>query len=370
MTILAITIGVYAFFLLILCGAEIRHQQKNKTSSFKGPDLITLSVIIPFRNEAQRLPALIDSLKRQCYEHVQVEFIFVNDHSQDEGPALIPTIIGESKVALLHLNEELGKKAAISTARALAQHEWVACVDADVTLPDGWLQAITAEIRNHPTAGMLVLPVSMGSDTFWGHFFAWEFIWLRQISVILTKHPLMANAANLVIHAPTWKVLATQVKGASQASGDDVFLLQAFNKHPSRKPVCPQRSAGMCAQTAAPDTFSKGIHQRVRWLRKPAMFSGSPLLSMIALAFWLGNLAWIFSIGFLFFQPIILVWFLLLIFSIPVISLAWTVIAVRPFNEHKLILAFPYILLIYGIYAFLLPFVAFCMRPTWKGRSV
>ena len=44
---------------------------------------VPVTVIIPFRNEEERLPALVGDLIRQSYPDDQFEVIFVNDHSQD-----------------------------------------------------------------------------------------------------------------------------------------------------------------------------------------------------------------------------------------------------------------------------------------------
>jgi cellulose synthase/poly-beta-1,6-N-acetylglucosamine synthase-like glycosyltransferase len=47
-----------------------------------------VSIIIPFRNEEDNLPALLESLKKQNYTGM-MEVIFVNDRSEDNGVGVI-----------------------------------------------------------------------------------------------------------------------------------------------------------------------------------------------------------------------------------------------------------------------------------------
>ena len=46
-----------------------------------------LSVVIAFRNEEKNLPQLLNCLRQQTYKNV--EYIFVNDHSYDNGEKII-----------------------------------------------------------------------------------------------------------------------------------------------------------------------------------------------------------------------------------------------------------------------------------------
>ena len=47
------------------------------------------SIIIPFRNEAENLPALLQSISGLNYSENLFEFIFIDDNSEDESISII-----------------------------------------------------------------------------------------------------------------------------------------------------------------------------------------------------------------------------------------------------------------------------------------
>lgn len=370
MSILLVLIATFAGLLLFALIAEWRHQNKLYRHKYHDDMIVNLSIVVAFRNEIENLPTLLKSLANQEHSGASIEFIFVDDHSEDGGILLIPNTLNGFLVSTYSLEDYTGKKAAIALARKSAANEWIVCLDADVVLPEKWLISVVTAIKQNRNAGMLVLPVSMKPSSFWGYFFAWEFVFLRELAVIFSTRPLMANAANLVIHAPTWKSLLHQVKGNQLASGDDIFLLQAFSKEDRRKVVCPSWNTSLCARTTAPYTFAEGIQQRVRWLKKPAMFQGAPLLAVIALTFWIGNFIWLSGTIFILLSSNFPDSKLMILLLVPALVVLWSVVSSMQFKEQKLLFAVPLILLIYPFYAFLLPFIAFCIRPTWKGRKI
>ncbi|MBL0057988.1 MAG: glycosyltransferase [Elusimicrobia bacterium] len=92
----------------------------------------TLSVVIPARNESERLPLLLSSLKDQS--HPPLEILVVDDHSTDDTAALAGSL-GAQVIASAPLPKGWrGKTWACHQGGHAAQGKWILFLDADVTL--------------------------------------------------------------------------------------------------------------------------------------------------------------------------------------------------------------------------------------------
>lgn len=90
----------------------------------------TISVIIPFYNEAKNLKRLIPSLKKQSYPRNKIEYIFVDDQSTDSSLKLINGI-SRSKIVKVSTHDiELNKGVGMHAAKG----ELVYWLDADMEI--------------------------------------------------------------------------------------------------------------------------------------------------------------------------------------------------------------------------------------------
>jgi 4,4'-diaponeurosporenoate glycosyltransferase len=116
---------------------------------------VSVSVIIPARDEANRLPALLASLQEQSLP--PSETIVVDDQSTD-GTAQLAETMHASVVSSQPLPEKwLGKPWACYQGALLATGELLVFLDADVTLEKEGLARIVAAQRKHEGA-LSVLP--------------------------------------------------------------------------------------------------------------------------------------------------------------------------------------------------------------------
>jgi len=108
------------------------------------PSLLKISVVVPVRNEAQTIRALLDGLLGQTLP--PNEIVITDGGSLDETRAIIQDFIDQgAPVKLLTDNDSLpGRSRNIAVANA--KNDWVAFIDAGIRPEQGWLQALADQI--------------------------------------------------------------------------------------------------------------------------------------------------------------------------------------------------------------------------------
>jgi len=243
---------------------------------FAEPQHITsglVSVIIPFRNEEAKLPYLLQSLADQKYSGAW-EVIFVNDHSTDCSAELVQRWIDQNafgNYSLIHsLQNNEGKKQAISLGVKSAKGEIIVQTDADCTMNEHWLQSLLVGFDENTE--MVLGPVAMlPQKGFWSKFAALEFLSLQATGAgfALGKKPIMGSAANMAYHKSAFGRL--KFTGEKLSSGDDVFMIQTLAKENPDKVKFVMNKAAQ-TYTEAPATFAEFINQRARWGSKTTAY--------------------------------------------------------------------------------------------------
>jgi len=106
------------------------------------------SIIIPFRNEAENLQNLLESLRKLIYPTDLYEVLLVDDESSDDSVNMIRSFIAkefpkEKHIRVVANNRQTvsPKKDAIITALSEANNSWIVTTDADCTFHENWLTA-------------------------------------------------------------------------------------------------------------------------------------------------------------------------------------------------------------------------------------
>ena len=99
----------------------------------------TLSVILPLYNEEKRLRNLFMKINEfKFLNKNKIEFIFVNDGSNDNSYLLIKNFINENKkkidLKLVSYKNNKGKGFALKKGVAKAKHDWIITVDIDLSV--------------------------------------------------------------------------------------------------------------------------------------------------------------------------------------------------------------------------------------------
>ena len=98
-----------------------------------------LSVILPLYNEEKRLNNLFKEIKEfKFLNRNKIEFIFVDDGSNDNSFLLIKDFINKNKkkidLRLISYKNNKGKGFALKKGVAKAKHEWIITVDIDLSV--------------------------------------------------------------------------------------------------------------------------------------------------------------------------------------------------------------------------------------------
>ena len=100
----------YVLLIVRLYGA-LHDRNSSDVTAWSDPQV---SIIVPFRNEEEKLPALLEKVEALKYPRDRFEIILVDDHSEDQSCAVVRefALKTEIGVRLLQLSEVEGKKAA------------------------------------------------------------------------------------------------------------------------------------------------------------------------------------------------------------------------------------------------------------------
>ena len=301
MEALIILINIYVLLYVFYIARLIYGYAKIPTFKSVGAVPKTaFSIVVPFRNEAQNLPKLLDSIKNLDYPLELFELILVDDFSDDNSQSLVYKWRMENGFHLTMIESVRmtgsPKKDAILRAIPIAVSEWIVTTDADCVLPVQWLRRLNDYIVEHDVS-MIAGPVVYDAKWHFLHQFQQADLMSLQGATIGSfgiGKAFMCNGANLAYKKQLFSEL-NGFKGNSQtASGDDVFLLQkAVVKHPRQVHYLKSKSA--IVKTSPARSWRSLFFQRVRWASKAKTYE-SEFGEALALVVFLGNLSLIIAV--------------------------------------------------------------------------
>lgn len=256
----------------------------------------SLSIVIPFRNEENRIIPLLNSIL-ELNTTVNLEFIFIDDHSVDQTAKIIQNHPSFQKfnVKLFQIAQnESGKKHAIQTGVQNATYPIILTTDADCAFqPETIDNLMLAYLQNE--ANFCIGPVFFQSSNSTPLL---SYQKIENTSLVAlglyqfnTGKPTMANGANLMFNRALFLKLNPFKTNQNIAGGDDIFALEAFYLHNSKKVISVSNS-NAAVHTNVVDSFSEFWQQRVRWIRKTMSqktkntAKSQILLALFFLIFW------------------------------------------------------------------------------------
>ena len=375
LTLLAIIITITYLFIIgmLVYGFD-------KVEDFKLQDLpakTKFSIVIPFRNEAENLPKLLDSISQLNYPKSMFEVILVDDDSEDDSVSIINDFVskrpfdcaqGDIKVIKNKKTSNSPKKDAITSAIKISKYNWIITTDADCMLPKYWLDTFDECIQTKQP-NCIVAPVTYhGKKSFFNRFQTLDFLSLQGATIggFGIKKPFLCNGANFAYQKSGFISVNGFQGNDNISSGDDIFLLEKFLKQDSNK-VFYLKSNKAIVTTNATENFESLIQQRLRWASKTSNYK-SWFAKLIGLVVLLGNLVCITLIPAVLMNVVTLKIALSLFiikFSIDFLMLFKTS---RFFNQENLLLSYLFSSIIYPFFNVSIACLSFFKSYHWKGR--
>ena len=288
MILFAVILFFYVALITQLAFGIAKMNKKNKSES--SSPKTTFSIIVPFRNEAENLPILLESFKKLNYPKELFEVILVDDESEEKYD--LRSTIYDLKIIPNQRKSNSPKKDAIETAIQIAKYNWIITTDADCEVPKNWLQVFDTKIID-TQAKMCVGSVGYKNKTGFLHDFQNnDFLSLQGVTAgsFGIEKPFMCNGANFAYEKTFFKQLNGFEGNNNLASGDDVFLLQkALNLAPDKITYLGNLNIVF---TKSCNSWKALTNQRVRWASKTSAYANwyPKILGSIVLLTNLGGL--------------------------------------------------------------------------------
>lgn len=360
---------VLLYCTVILCLTRGLKQLKTGSMVESG-DSVPVTIVIPFRNEEDRLPALVQDLSQQSYPGYLVEVIFIDDHSEDSSKALLESLLLErSRFSCEDLPAgKSGKKEALCYGISRVRTEWILQTDADCRIGPHFIRAHMAFLKEHPSdlvAGLVTTRNETGG-------FLETFERMDLLSLVGSgagsfyfRRPLMCNGANLLYSKKLFLETRQFDPAGTTPSGDDMFLMIGARKLGKKLSCCTAREA--MVETFPAKSVCSLIRQRIRWGSKSVNY-GIADIQLMAVMVAFTNTLLLLSPLLLFVAPAL--WTCLLS-ALVIKGLAdfWLLYTITGYTGQRRILwLFLPVSIIYYFYLQVVLMGALFGQSGWKGR--
>ena len=286
---------LYLFVIFRLYGGFLKVKTFEITNRY--PDT-KFTIIVPFRNEAENLPSLLESLSKLHYPVDLFEVILVDDGSEEQW-----SVVSDQYSVRIITNNRVSnspKKDAILTALNIATNDWIVTTDADCVVNADWLLCFDNFIRQND-AEMIAGAVAYSGNKSFLHAFQQLDVASLQAATIGSfglGNAFMCNGANFAYTKSLFEKLDGFAGNTDFAGGDDVFLLQEAVRHFPEK-VLYIKAANAIVQTKPENSWQDLFFQRVRWASKASGYR-SWFGKFLGLIIFSTNLVWLLLVAYCF----------------------------------------------------------------------
>ena len=372
---------IFGLYTILIISLAIGFLKLNNFNNYFKVSETKFSVIIPFRNEAENLPNLLNSITELNYPKDFFEFIFVNDDSDDDSVEIIQQVLDTISIKneitrtdiIIIDNKRTSnspKKDAITTAIKQAKYNWIVTTDADCLLPKNWLISFDDFIQLKKPK-MVVAPVNYQTkNSFLHRFQLLDFMSMQGTTIggFGIGFPFMCNGANLAYKKEEFINLNGFEGNNHIASGDDVFLFEKFLAN-DKNSVQFLKSKEAIVTTFPVNSWADLINQRVRWAAKTGNFK-SIYVKLIGVLILLVNLSLLTSLFGAIFQLLSFkVLWLLFAFKF-IIDLFLFLPAITFFKQEKAFMQSYFLSsIVYPFFSIWVIYKSVFFKYNWKNRT-
>lgn len=254
----------------------------------------SFTIIVPFRNENENLPKLLESFSNLNYPKDLFEVILVDDSSEEKfqvsGFRFQVSVLDTIRIS------NSPKKDAITTAIKHVKTDWVITTDADCIVTENWLLTFDNYIQKNEISMLAGAVTYDCENSFLHHFQQLDLTSLQGATIgsFGLNKGFICNGANFAYKKSLFESLNGFSGNDKIVSGDDVFLLQkAIEKFPEK--VHYLKAKETIVTTKPTENWKSLFYQRVRWAAKTSSYK-STFGKFLGLIVFFGNLS--FVIGF------------------------------------------------------------------------
>jgi cellulose synthase/poly-beta-1,6-N-acetylglucosamine synthase-like glycosyltransferase len=358
---------LFSYTCLLFYLLAVLLKQNRRTSTLDRNDSLPgVSIVIPFRNEAENLERLILSLQAQDYAG-PIEILLVNDNSEDDYKTALNGRAWNRPVRTIDSRYSpdrrlTSKQQALDLGIKTAAHEWIASTDADMQLDPAWLSSLmkTAIAGADLVFGHTVITAT---DSLFGRFQAVQLETLFAVALAFDRAGITGSCMgnNMLLSRKAY-LDAGGFDSIGYSIVEDCKLLAAFKKKrfrtASTDPFLPS------AATLPVPTIGAYRQQQMRWAA--GGFSASPAVFLCWLLLTCQNL--IFVLTFFVALP-----FPIVSLSYGTMLLTWTFVLVAfrrmKSSRNALLWILFYPALLIESLAVIVSLV-FAQPIVWKGRRL
>lgn len=339
---------------------------------------VFFSVIVPARNESERIEACLQSILRQQYPSDCYEILVVDDFSTDETAAKVSKLaVKFPQVKLISLqdfyqdgNQLAYKKKAIELAISKSKGTWIVTTDADCIVPALWLQHFNAMIaKENPV--FIAAPVMFSyNGKFSGIFQLLDFMSLQGITAaaVSAGSHTMCNGANLAYSKQAFEQVGGFRGIDHLASGDDMLLMHKMKREFGNR-LSYLFSAQSIVLTDPMPNWKQFLHQRIRWASKASYYEDKGILLVLWLVYLQNAMLFAGLIASLFY-PALFPNVLLLIGIKTFAELGFLLPVAHFFQLKKWLLYFPLMQPFHIVYTVIAGWLGKFGSYQWKSRKV
>jgi biofilm PGA synthesis N-glycosyltransferase PgaC len=349
--------------VIILPGLLLQFGKEKMSSNPTPSDLSELTVIIPFRNERENLETLLSCFQRTKKKPFQV--LFVNDHSEDDGPHFLRQLLDGTDYVVMDLPKDLtGKKEAIRFGLRKVNTPYVLTMDADIQFSEEYFEAL----EKRSWKDLHVLPVYMIPNHFIGRLAEIDHLLVNALNVCASgwSRPFIASGANLLFKKSAFEKYDRFDIHRHIPSGDDTYLLRDFRNADAIVQV--HSSPELSVRTTLPGSLKEFLAQRIRWAAKTGDVKDRLANSIVAIQGLL-TITFAVMVG-VFISQSNWEWLLFLWLAKSVMDVLFLLPFVVRSKRALSLLWMPVYEWIYPLYAVTIAFGALLFRPKWKGRTI
>jgi cellulose synthase/poly-beta-1,6-N-acetylglucosamine synthase-like glycosyltransferase len=282
--------GLMLFFIrgALLLGRSANAWADGEELSILGKAIegISVSVIVPLRNEEAHAPATLRALMDQDYTGIW-EIICVDDRSQDGTAKIVQEFCDrDSRFSMVQIPVDSPpvpspKKRALAAGFAAAKGAVLLTTDADCMAPKGWIRSMARRFSGN--IGIVQGPKKIrGNGTVISRYQEHEVFGLVSVeaSTFALGQPMIASAPSLAYRKELYESVGGFYGLEDSVSGDDDLLVRKMQKQ-TQWQVAYNPSPDACVTTSPVTNWIELIQQRARWASNGAHYDEKGFVALL-----------------------------------------------------------------------------------------